>query len=155
MSNVTVVADKNGNVINVSQNNPDYGYVRVEQQSIQINEQGWLKSVKKSTLLKGKMKDLLEAGYREGTQIPGKIIIKESLTPFNDENPDRDLKIAGQTGVICRVDDQPIYRQSFYTTNLNAWDELMGHNNTDEIRDVMTAQKEMEVLTTFGQEADL
>ena len=51
--------------------------------------------------------------------LPGKIVVVESLTPFNPENPDRDLKIAGGTGVICRIDDQPIYRQTFYKYFLN------------------------------------
>lgn len=155
MSKVKVVADKNGNIINVSPNNPDYGYIRVEQQTIQINEQGWLKNVKRTALIKGKMEDLLQTGYREGTELPGKLIVKESLNPFNEENPDKDLKIAGATGVICRVDDQPIYRQTFYTTNPNAWDETFSHTNTDEIRDVMTAQREMQALASFEQEANL
>ena len=131
MSTVKVTADKNGNVIGVSQNNPEYGYVRLEQQTIQIDDRGWLKSVKRSTLIKGKMTDLLEAGYKDGTELPGKIVIKESLTPFNPENPDKHLKIAGQTGIVCRFDDQPIYRESFYTTNVNAFDELITHTNSE------------------------
>lgn len=147
MGKVKVVADKKGNIIGQSTNNPEYGYLRIEQQTIQISEQGWLKSVKRSALLKGKMEDLLAAEYEEGTELPGKIIITESLTPFNEENPDRDLKIAGSTGIVCRMDDQPIYRQSFYTNNLLARDEFITHTNSDEIKDVMTAQKEMTSLS--------
>lgn len=156
MSSVKVTADKNGNIIGVSQNNPEYGYIRIEQQAIQIDEQGWLKSVKRSTLLKGKMTDLLEAKYKDGTTLPGKIIIKESFTPFNPENPDRDLKIAGKTGVICRYDDQPIYRQSFYTANLDVYDELIPHNNNEEIKEVMYAQNALNTLSeVVPTEADL
>jgi hypothetical protein len=148
MSKVIVTADENGNVIGVSQNNPEYGYIRVEQQAIQINDEGWLRNVKRSALLKGKVVDLQAAGYSEGTELPGKIIVMESLIPFNLENPDRDLKIAGSTGVICRIDDQPIYRQTFYTQNPTACDEFIGHTNREEIKEVMTAQKMMEVLQT-------
>jgi hypothetical protein len=148
MSKVKVAADKNGNVIGISQNNPDYGYIRVEQQAIQINDQGWLRNSKRSALIKGKVVDLLETGYREGTEIPGKIVIMESTNPFNTENPDRDLKVAGDTGIVCRVDDQPIYRQSFYTTNPNANDEFISHNNNDEIKEVMTAQRTMTSLSS-------
>ena len=148
MSKVVVVADKNGNIIGQSTNNPEYGYIRVQQKTVQINDQGWLKTVNRSAILKGKMEDLLAAEYREGTQLPGKIIVIEALEPFNPINPDRDLKIAGDTGIICRVDDQPIYRNSFYTTNPNAYDELITHTNTDEIRDVMEAKK---VMDTFAQ----
>lgn len=147
MSKVRVVADAQGNVIGVSQNNPDYGFIKLEQKTIQINQEGWLKSVKRTAILKGKMTDLLEAGYKNGTELPGKIIVVERLYPFNPENPDKNLKIAGSTGVICRIDDQPIYRESFYTTNPDAYDELLTHSNSDEIKEVMTAQKSLEDLT--------
>mgnify|MGYP006266654985 CR=1 FL=1 len=143
---VVVAADKNGNIIGVSQNNPEYGYVRVEQTAVTINHDGWLKNTKRSALLKGKMEDLAAVGFKEGQELPGKIVVVESLTPFNPANPDRDLKIAGETGVICRLDDQPIYRQTFYTQNPNAFDELIMHNNSDEIRDVQTAQKSLTTL---------
>lgn len=152
MARVKVVADKKGNIIGQSQNNPEYGYIRVEQQTVQINHEGWLKSVKRSALIKGKMEDLLAAGYRDGTELPGKIVVVESLTPFNPENPDKHLKIAGSAGVVCRVDDQPIYRESFYTSNPEAYDELIPHNNGDEIKDVMFAQKTMSHLQLSEEE---
>ena len=142
-SKVRVTADTNGNVIGVSQNNPEYGYVRVEQSVTQISEDGWLKPVKRSALIKGKVEDLAQAGFVEGHELSGKIIVKESLTPFNPENPDKNLKVAGATGVICRIDDQPIYRQTFFTSNQEAYDELITHDNTTEIREVQLAQKEM------------
>ena len=151
MSKVVVTADINGNVIGVSKNNPEYGYVRVEQTAIQINEQGWLRNVKRSALIKGLVKDLVEAGFRAGKEMPGKIVINESLNPFNPENPDRDLKIAGDTGVVCRIDDQPIYRQAFYTTNVDAQDQLIMHTNTEEIREVQSAQRAVSALKSFNR----
>lgn len=149
-SKVRVTADINGNVIGVSQNNPEYGYVRVEQSVTQISEAGWLKPVKRSALIKGKVDDLAQAGFVDGFELSGKIIVKESLTPFNPENPDKDLKIAGQTGVVCRIDDQPIYRQTFYTSNQDAYDELITHDNTIEIREVQVAQREITSLKNSG-----
>ena len=145
-SKVRVTADINGNVIGVSSNNPEYGYVRVEQSVTQISEAGWLKPVRRSALIKGKVEDLAQAGFVEGHELSGKIIVKESLTPFNPENPDKDLKIAGQTGVVCTIDDQPIYRQTFYTSNQEAYDELITHDNTTEIREVQVAQREISSL---------
>jgi hypothetical protein len=139
---VTIVADRNGNIICPSLNNPDYGYIRVEQFATQINDQGWLKNVKRYALIKGKMKDLIECGYKENQQIHGKIVVRESLTPFNSESPDKDLKIAGNTGVICRLDDEPIYRQTFFTTNLNSNDEFIIHNNSEEIKEVLSTIRE-------------
>jgi hypothetical protein len=145
-SKVRVAADINGNVIGVSQNNPEYGYIRVEQSVTQISEAGWLKPVKRSALIKGKVEDLAEAGFVEGHELSGKIIVRESLTSFNPENPDRDLKIAGATGVVCTIDDQPIYRQTFFTSNQEACDDLITHDNTVEIREVQAAQKELTSL---------
>jgi hypothetical protein len=139
---VVVKADELGNVIGVSKNNPEYGYIKIQQSSIQINEQGWLRPVVRTALIKGKVADLIECNFHDNQELSGKIIVKESLIAFNQENPDRDLKIAGTTGIVCRVDDQPIYRQTFYTQNLNAVDELIMHTNTDEIKDVQLAQKE-------------
>jgi len=146
MGKVVVTADKNGNVIGVSENNPDYGYVRVEQTGSFINDQGWLRVSKRSALIKGLVKDLMETSFTEGQELDGKIIVVESLSPFNPENPDRDLKIAGETGVVCRIEDQPIYRQSFYTTNNNLQDELIMHTNSEEIREVQAAQRAVSSL---------
>ena len=162
MSKVVVTADKKGNVIIVSENNPEYGVVRVEQTATEINEHGWLRQAKRSTFIKGKVEDLVEMDFEDGQELPGKIVVKESLVPFNENEPDRDLKIAGDTGIICRLDDQPIYRQTFYTTNKDAEDKFIMHNNSQEIKDVMKAQKELrsfsnlKIKTTKGDvEVDL
>lgn len=141
MEKVKVLATKEGNVINVSQNNPEYGFIRVEQICPQFTESGWLKRVKRNTLIKGTIEDLESMNYKKDQELPGKIIVKESFEPFNTENPDQHIKVAGETGIICRVNDQPIYRETFYTLNENAQDELIMHNNHQEIKEVMSAQK--------------
>lgn len=141
---VHVVPDENGNVIHVS-NNPEYGYIKLEQ-TAPVVKNSWLSFNKRVTLLKGKVENLSKLQYNGDTLIPGKIVIKESLKPFNSQNPDIDLKIAGNTGVICRVDDEPIYRQTFYTTNLDEQDILINHTNTDEIKDVQNAQTAISIL---------
>ena len=100
MSSVKVVADENQNVLFISENNPEYGWIFVEQIATQI-ENGWLRNVRRKARIMGKVSDLQELGYTTDSDLPGKIIVKESFTPFNLENPDRDLKIAGSTGIIC------------------------------------------------------
>jgi len=142
MSKVTVTADKNGNIVKISENNPEFGFIRVEQIATQIAN-GWLRKVKRSAIINGNVNDLLDASFKDGQELAGKIVIVESFNPFNPENPDRDLKIAGDTGVICRVDDQPIYRQSVYTVNDQAQDEFIMHDNTEEIKEVVTIQKSL------------
>lgn len=151
MLKVKVLADKNNNVINISEN-PEVGFIRVEQEALQYNEMGWLKTTKRTALILGKVDDLLKAGYKAGMEIPGKIVVMESLKPFNAENPDKNLKIAGDTGIICRVEDQPIYRQTFFTPNQDAMDELVHHTNTEEIREVMEAQRMMKSIAATRRE---
>jgi len=146
MSTVVVSADSNGNIIGVSENNPEYGYVRVVSTATQINNEGWLRTVRRSALIKGMVSDLTTVGFKAGDTLPGKIVVKESLQPFNPNNPERDLKIAGDTGIVCRVDDQPIYRQSFYTSDPNAEDELIMHTNGDEIRQIQGANRTLSKL---------
>lgn len=145
MEKVTVVADTNGNVVTVSPNNPEYGWIFVEQTATQFDA-GWMKTVVRKTRINGKVDELVAAKFTKGQEIPGKIVVLESLVPFNNEEPDRDLKIAGKTGIICRYEDQPIYRQSYFTTNVNSHDELINHTNRDEIREVMLAQKMLSEL---------
>jgi hypothetical protein len=74
------------------------------------------------------------------------LVVLESFEPFDTNNPERDLKFAGNTGVVCRLDDQPIYRQTVYTTNPDSQDQLIIHNNADEIKEVQAASKAMSSL---------
>ena len=115
---VNIVADDMGNVIRQSQNNSEYGYVRLAQKRVTYGNNGWVKNSNLSTLLLGKMEDLQALDLNANTILPGKIVIKESLEPFNSTDPDRDLKYAGDTGIVCCVDGQPIYRKTFFTPAL-------------------------------------
>lgn len=153
MSKVTIapVSKDSTNIIGVYESNPELGWIRVEQHSSQINDKGWLTKVKRSSFIKGNVTDLAEMNYKLGQELHGKIVVKESFTAFNEKDPENDLKIAGDTGIVCRVDDQPIYRQSFFTTNENAQDELIMHTNTAEIRSVLEATRAINRL----QPADL
>lgn len=154
MSKVKVSVNDNGQVIHVSENNPEFGWVFVEQEAVQM-ENGWLrKNVRKARIM-GKIEELQNMKFTAGFELPGKIVVIESLIPFNADNPDRNLKIAGQTGVICRVDDEPIYRQTYYTSNLNMCDEIITHNNSNEIKEVLAAQKAMTSLKTNSKEPSL
>jgi len=151
MSNVIIVGDATGNVINVSEN-PEFGYIRLRQETLRIGKGGWLRFENRTALVHGTMTDLMKVNYKAGQQLPGKIVVKESLVPFNEKNPDRDLKIAGKTGVVLRVNDQPIYRQTFYTTDESATDELIQHDMDcrNEIKEVLAAQKAVEDLGVFN-----
>jgi hypothetical protein len=57
--------------------------------------------------------------YYGGQMLEGTIVIKESLTPFNEKDPTRDLKVAGSSGILCKVGNDPIYRKTVYSNSAN------------------------------------
>ena len=133
-SKVTVVADDNGNVIRQSKN-PEIGYVKVNQDAVSYSANGWVQRKTRSALILGNIDDLKELKFKKGQTLDGKIVVKESTEPFNSENPDRDLKIAGSTGIICcTIDGEPIYRTTFYDATGLQEDNMIPHANGDAIR---------------------
>ena len=84
--------------------------------------------------------DLQANGYYAGQEIPGNIMIVESLEPFNKKNPERDYKIAGDTGIICKLEGSPIFRKTVYTLAANAEDVLVKHDNVAELRAAYATQ---------------
>ena len=55
---VKITADLTGAVIGKSDNNEEFGYVRVQQVARKIGKGGWFSFQKRSALLKGKLQDL-------------------------------------------------------------------------------------------------
>lgn len=133
-SKVRVNADAAGNVIVPSKNNPGYGHIRVEQIRMIIDERGFARKKTVSALIPGTIEDLKAFGWVAGSEVEGKIVVKERLTPFNTSEPERDYKVAGETGIVCCQDGQPIYRKAFYTLNMNAYDETVEHTNGEDIK---------------------
>ena len=133
-SPVIITADITGAIIGISPNNPEYGYIRVEQHTPIISKKGWLTYDPRSALIKGTIDDLKRAKYRDGQELEGRIVIKESLIPFNKDDPDHDLKIAGNTEIICSLKGDPIYRQVIYTPDPTEEDEFIQHDNGEEIK---------------------
>lgn len=136
---VKVTANDAGQVVVVSENNPEYGHIRVSQERVIFDEKGWARKKGLSALIPGLVEDLQALGLSNGQSMAGKIIVKESLTPFNTKDPERDYKLAGETGIVCCLDGEPIYRKSFFTEDMSASDELIAHNNTDAIREAYAA----------------
>jgi len=139
---VVVAADKAGNVIVRSSNNPEYGHIRVEQTRMVIDDSGFARRKKLSALIPGLVEDLKGFGWTAGELVDGKIIVKESLTPFNANDPERDYKIAGSSGIVCCQDGQPIYRKNFFTLNTSAEDTSEEHTNGEEIKAAYAVLKE-------------
>ena len=148
MSKVKVVADEFGNVVRVSTNNPEYASIRVEQSTFSFSK-GWMRKKSRTAFIPGVTEELSEMAKQmkltDGYELSGQIIIKESLEPFNTEDPDRDIKFAGETGVSCKFEDQNIYRKTYYTESKNEEDELIAHTNSDEIRAAMFNGEDSEI----------
>lgn len=139
-SKVTVLADETGAVITLSENNSDYGYFRVQQARTMIDDSGFAHRKVLTALVPGLVEDLKSMGLYANQPIDGKIIIEESLTPFNKKNPERDLKVAGETGIACTLGGLPIYRRTKFTLNDAATDSTVEHDNVEELRAAYNAQ---------------
>jgi len=132
---VTIEPDESGSIIRISINNPEFGYVRVTQESVSFTANGWVKKAARGALIHGTVEDLKSIGIAKLKTLPGKIYILESTDPFNTKDPDRDLKIAGDTGVVCCSHGEPIYRKSFYDASGLLDDSLVPHTNGEDIKE--------------------
>lgn len=130
MNNVKVLANEMGAVVNVSPNNPEFGYIRVKQTTASFNSDGWLTTEDRYALLKGKLEGLQSLGYDLTTTLPGKLVRQESLEPFDDYSTP---KVAGSSGVVCKVNGQPIYSRVTYDPTGTKQDILIPHDNKEEI----------------------
>jgi hypothetical protein len=143
-SKVKVTADAAGNVIVTSKNNPEFGYIRVEQDRMVIDERGFARRKTVSALIPGTVSDLKSFGWTKGAEVSGKIVIKEQTTPFNSKDPERDYKIAGKTGIVCCLYGEPIYRKLFYSLDANASDVVIAHDNGEAIKAAYAELSEQE-----------
>jgi hypothetical protein len=162
MKKVTVTADKAGQAIVLSTNNPEFGYVRVEQTRSIVDDNGWLKNTAVAALILGETAELRKAGYNAGQELEGKVIIREQLVPFNKKAPEKDLKVAGDTKITCMVNDKPIYRKAFYNQDANATDQLLpavyqtstgkmvSHTNSEAIKAAFAKRAEAASVLNLG-----
>jgi len=150
---VRVVADANGSVICQSNNNPEYGYIRIVQSKKVIDDNNFVRIKEVSALLQGTIEDLKSLNHYAGEVIDGNIYIVESIYPFNSKAPQRDLKIAGKTGIVCKIGNDPIYRKTVYSTASNMADTLIKHDNVDELREAYNNEETLsksDALTNAG-----
>jgi len=143
---VKIEPDDLGNVIRVGKNSI-YGHVRITQDSVGFSASGWVNNRKLSALIHGKVEDLKDIGIAKMKTLPGKIYIIEKFEPFSEADPNRDLKVAGETGIVCVGTntetgevDCPIYRKSFYDQTGTRSDSLIPHTNSENIKEANGAQ---------------
>ena len=136
---VEIVPNDLGAKIRVSTNNPEFAHVLLKQQKTVISPKGWVNSKTVHALLHGKVESIQDIGIAALETLPGQIVVKESTTPFNMENPDMDLKRAGsgEDAIICCRHGEPIYRKGFYDATMLDVDEFIAHTNGEDIRNTM------------------
>ena len=157
-SKVTVAGDSETKSVIVVSDNSEYGYVRLEQVRSIIDDNNFLKRKVISTLIHSTVDELEQMNFYMGQELPGNILIKESLEPFNSKNPERDLKIAGDTGIVCKFEGNPIYRRTYYSVSSNGQDTFIQHDNVDELRAAYDASKVTNsnaVKSAQGEEFDI
>lgn len=150
-SSVYVAGDENGGVITLSQNNPEYGWITLRQDQMIIHN-GWLQNKSLSTIIMGKAVDLEKMNLAEGQVLEGCIYVKEQLEPFSSE--DRDVKVAGATGIVCSVNGQPIYRKTFYSKQ-HVDSTYIQHDNAEEIRAALQSTSSKNVTPSAIEVAEL
>jgi hypothetical protein len=85
-------------------------------------------------LIPGTVDELQATGFFAGQQLDGKIVVEESMEPFNEKEPTRDLKVAGETGIVCTLGGLPIYRRTKMSFDGTSADTLIKHDNIEELR---------------------
>lgn len=151
---VTVKSNAQGAVVIPSENNPDYAYVRLEQERT-VFDGGWVRQKLFSAIIAGETESLQAIGFFAGQELEGKIVAKESLTPFNEKDPERDYKMAGDTGIVCCKDGEPIYRKTFYVEDDSETDELISHTNGDAIKEKLAESTVAENAEAEEEEVSL
>lgn len=126
MSKVTVaVNSKNKQVFTpndaVSKNGKELGFYIVKSSHVSM-ENGFIVKQTRSATLTIEQSLAKELDWKEGTQLPGKIIVQESFEPFYEG---QECKINPDTKAEVKVDGKNVYRQSRYTDDVNAVDTLI------------------------------
>lgn len=144
---VKVIANQNGEVLSISPNNPEYGWLAVE--SVQPTfQENFLRLGRRVAFITGPVTQLemyVEMyGISVGMELKGKIVVCESLTPINPKDSSIGIKYPNaackEAGLACTVNDEPVYRKSFYTEDISMQDVLVKHDNGEAIKEFQAQQ---------------
>jgi hypothetical protein len=149
MSQVRIVPSaKSGSVVSAYESNPEFGYIQLEQ-SAHVAEGGWIREVKRSTLMRGEVPALEKFVKSNPTlTLPGnltvnefvedeiptdianrflnkKVAFEEAIEPF--------LKRAGQDGPVLTLDGKRIVRFTIWDMAGESFDITVSHDNQAEV----------------------
>lgn len=144
--NVSIVPNKKTNSIVTKSANPEFGFIQLEE-TAQVWEMGWLRTQKKSTLVRADIDSLNKlVSDNPSLRIPGKIVVQEFpqnevpapiqrnfLRVKEGQNPqtiyDQYIKRAGDGGEILHKGGQPIMRFTWYDKTGTTEDIICEHDN--------------------------
>lgn len=141
---VKVVASKEGVVVEQTAKG-DHVWFRVT--SDEVVSSGKFVNIKERRAIVIMKNDVFDRLYPSGdlpaeSTLEGRIVVRETLTQLDKNDANRGLKVAGDTGIVCKdASGAPIYRDSYFTFDAAAQDILIPHANTDEIRAAQAANK--------------
>lgn len=163
MRKVQITPSKEGQLITVYKNNPNYGYITMSSTELSTDARGWIRESKRSTLMRATV-DLLQKYIAENKSlvVPGKIYVQEFLESevpdsfkerFN-KNVDYETQIrpyikrAGKDGVELTLGGERILRFTSYDPTGTIEDSKIAHDNTDAVK----ASKATGVAKMEGEE---
>jgi len=135
------------------ESDPNQGWIRMEETSYVDKEISPLRTIavaeKRSCLYSGSMEALQAklAEWKRQGGITGRIrvveMVESEAKQFVKDITTREPKKAGDTGVICCVSGEAIYRFSAYDATGEKTDTMVMHDNGDAIR-AINAQRRLE-----------
>ena len=142
-NSVTITANpSNGQVFTSTgvseKDGKEYGYIRVEQKWLDMS--GAVATVRSLSALKAISKEAFDmSGLAHGSEIEGKILIKESTTK-NPFRANQEAKRAGKDGGVLLYNGLPIYRETEFTTDLSAQNVLIAHTAVAPVAETISAK---------------
>lgn len=158
MSQVKIVPNaKTGSIISSYESNPEYGYVQLEQSTLQVGA-NQVRRVKRNTLLRGEVDVLTHfVNDTRGLVLPGKLVLKEYLesevpdsiaSQYLNKKVEKEVAIsnfikrAGTDGVELTLGGERILRFTVYDASGEDTDVLVAYDNVDAVNE------QREALTT-------
>lgn len=128
---VIVVPTENGKHICTAPNSKHFILLKQTVNDINIDGDPYEHEV--FTRIFGDLDYLNSLNWKPNQELPGQLIILESLSPINEEDSDFELKIADSSGVICKIKNQSIFRNILYTLDFSKTHHFLEHDNHEEI----------------------
>lgn len=134
MKNQVTIAKhpETGDVITVNTNKPAYGTIRVDEESVSM-ENGFFNKTRRSAFIAGKLEDLKSMNFQAGDKIAGKIVRTETReAQFEGQEPKKYPEFSSdgvtpnpKAGETVLVDGAPVYFSDEYTADLTQSDALI------------------------------